>query len=197
MNICSFRTCGLALILLLSAASAGGDENSKAKPSWEDFRIISARNIFSRNRQPDIKPVFSESRQMTVVEQKEESFLILRGIARKTDQYVAFVEDSRSSEMKQVYRGDKIGNGEITAISIDFLTYELEGNAIKVKTGMAFEGKAAGTIPGSFQGFGSSQKNFMNFSPGAQVESQAAPQDESSNAILQRLKERRKKELGQ
>jgi len=195
MNIRTCITCSLTLILLLFGAVANGDEESKV--SWEDFRIISARNIFSRNRKPDTRPVLSESRQLPVVEQKEESYLILRGIARRSDQFVAFVEDSRSSEMKLVHKGEKIGNGKIKVISIDFLTYELEGNAIKVKTGMALEGKAAETMPGNFPGFGASQQNFMNFSSGSQTDVQAAPQDESSNAILQRLKERRKKELGE
>jgi hypothetical protein len=198
MKICLYKTSILAFILLLHAAAVAGDENSKAGLSWEDYKIISTRNIFSRNRMPANIPSFTESRPIPEREVKEETYLILRGITKKAGQFNAFFEDSRTNRIKQILKGEDIGNGKITDITIDFVTYKLGDNTIKVKTGMSLEGQAAGMMPARSSGFGfPSQQNFTNVSSGPQTDVKTTPQSEDSNAILQRLKERRKKELGE
>ena len=198
MKICFYQTGIMAFILLLYAATATGDENSKTGLSWDDYKIISTRNIFSRNRMPENIPSFSESRPIPEREIKEESYLILRGITKKAGQFNAFFEDSRTNRIKQVLKNEEIGNGKITNITIDFVTYKLGDNTIKVKTGMSLEGQVAGMMPARSSGFGfPSQQNFTDFSSGPQTDVKEAPQSEDSNSILQRLKERRKKELGE
>ena len=198
MNLYLYRICIPTIILLFFAVTARGDENSKDELSWEDYRVISTRNIFSRNRMPDVKPAFSESGPIPEREIKEESYLVLRGIVKKDGRFVAFVEDNRTNRVKQVLKNEEIGNGKISDITIDFISFKLEDNIIKVKTGMSLEGQVAGMMPTRSSGFGiPQQQNFFNFSSEPQTDVKATPQNEDNNAILQRLKERRKKELGE
>ena len=199
MNTCSYRICGLILILLLSAAFAMGDDSSRKGLSWDDdYKIISARNIFSRNRLPETRPVITGARQVQVKAAEEESYLILRGITRQADGFIAFIEDSRTNGMKKIRKGEKIAGGEVKDITIDFVTYELKGKDIKVKTGMAMGGEIAQSVTGISSGFSPlQQQGVFNFSSGVQSDVQETPKGEDSNAILQRLKERRKKELGE
>lgn len=198
MKICLYEIIILAFILLFNAVTAAEDESSKAGLSWEDYKIISTRNIFSRNRMPESIPTFSGPSQVPVRELKEESYLVLRGIIKKDGRFVAFVEDNRTNRIKKVLKNDEIGNGKISDITIDFISYKLEDNTIKVKTGMSLEGQAAGMMPARSSEFGiPQQQDFLNFSSEPQTDVKVTPQNEDSNAILQRLKERRKKELGE
>lgn len=198
MKIFACRICVLAFVLLLTAANTPGDENSKAMLSWQDYKIISTRNIFSRNRLPANNSALSRSRQIPEREQKAESYLILRGITQKADHLVAFIEDSRTNRIKQIHEGEKIGNGKITDITIDFVTYKVKDSDIKVKTGMSMGGQDAGMTRINASGSGRpQQQKFMDISSDLKTDKPAAQQDEDTNAILQRLKERRKKELGE
>ncbi len=197
MNICFYRIFILLIIFLSSAVFASGDEKGKTMSTWQDYKIISTHNIFSRNRIPDSNSASSGSRQISEQELKEENCLILRGITKKADGFTAFIEDSRTNRIKQVLKGEEIGNGKIADITIDFVTYKLGGKAVKVKTGMSMAGQAAGMMPARVSESGIPQEpDFLTYSSVSETDVQA-PMDEDSNAILQRLKERRKKELGE
>jgi hypothetical protein len=198
MNLRSYITPGLILFILLSPASVWGDENTNEKAIWEDYRILSERNIFSRNRVKVEKPVFVEPRSIQREPDREEGYLVLRGVTKQADQFVAFIEDSRTMEIRKVLKNGIIGKGKIKKITLDYITYELEGKSARVNIGMTMGGEAAESVSGYDSGFEApKQQDFLNFSPTVQEETKAETTGESAKDILQRLKERRKKELGE
>ena len=199
MNVCLRKIFVMIFILILPAVSTSGNENNTVKSSWQDYKIISTRNIFSRNRMSEDISVSPSTVQVRKQDIKEEGYLVLRGITKKADRFVAFIEDSRTGKMKQAMKGEEIGDGKIEDITIDFVEYKLKDKVVKIKTGMSMEGQVTGTasVAGS-SGFVASQKQSLpDYSSDTKTGVQSSPAAEDSNAILQRLKERRKKELGE
>lgn len=198
MNNRSFIIYGSTLFMLLSATSVFGDENSRTGVSWEDFRVISERNIFSRNRIKIERPQLNESRNIQRVERREEGYLILRGITKQADRFVAFIEDSRTMKVKKALKGEMIGKSTINDINLDYITCEFEGKISMVKIGMTMGEQTSVNL--SVYPSGNEplqQQSFSNFSSNNQTDMQVSPDNENTKNILQRLKERRKKELGE
>jgi hypothetical protein len=172
----------------------GAEEGSL---SWEDYRVIAQRNIFSKNRTKKVKAFYNGNKSSAVTEQKEESYLVLRGITKLGDSFTAFIEDTRSMEVRQVKEGAVIAGGKVSEINIDFLIYESGGKNITVKMGMAMEGHETSGISGRTSGGGISQsQGLFSFSSDKSTKNNSSVSDDKKS-ILQRLKERRKKELGE
>ena len=237
---------------LLSSLSFAADEGiQEAKGTWDDYKIITERNIFSRYRTGAV----STPRLRQNVVATEQSYYTLRGITRQLDGYVSFIEDSRTANVTRFKKGDAIGEGEITSHTLDYITYECDGQAIKVEIGMNLEGQVSnygrqyystaqddsqgnsgfpgmGQMPDMVaqagdqtQGRGAQGPGMGRFQSSGQTTATGQPavteqsqssrqasttvqssqtttqsftgagQDETSEEILERLKERRKKEL--
>lgn len=199
MNRRLYIVSGFTLFMLFSSTFVIADENNKDRVSWEDLRILSERNIFSRNRVKFAPTRNVEPRNIKRTETGEEGYLILRGITQHANRFVAFIEDSRTMEIKKLLKGSMVGKGRIKNITLDYITYELEGESSTVKVGMTMGGEVAQMNSGYASGFEMpGQQNSIAFSSTAQENaSQVKITDESAKDILQRLKERRKKELGE
>jgi hypothetical protein len=198
MNKISFTFYCLTLLIILSSASVSGEENNSGRASWEDIRVLSERNIFSRSRVKVAPQPAVELRSIQREATREEDYLLLRGITKQANRFIAYIEDSRTMEIKKVAKDGAIGKGTIKDITLDYVTCELEGKSVMVKIGMTMGGQDAGAAPGYTAGFGSfQQQDILNFSPSVQTDIQATPMNENSKDILERLKERRKKELGE
>ena len=194
----SFTIYCLTLLIILSSTSLTGEENKRGRASWEDIRVLSERNIFSRNRVKVAPQPAVELGSIQRTAAREEDYLILRGITRQANRFIAYIEDSRTMEIKKVAKEGAIGKGTIKDITLDYITCELEGKSVMVKIGMSMGGQDSGAAPGYPAGFGSfQQQDLLNFSPSVQTDIQATPMNENSKDILERLKERRKKELGE
>lgn len=232
------RNYGVIIIsafILFFAALVSGEETNNIKNSWDDYKIISERNIFSRSRTKAV-PVVNEIRQPIIVV-PEQTYYTLRGITKQSEEYVSFVEDSRTMAVKKVRKGDKIGPGKAGDITLDDMSYVNGGKTINVKIGMTLEGRmsasggmnyssgsnafqgnqqlqAAGQAPGmgqqpstgQFPGMGQAQSMLQPQGTGqvqstgqsktsVKAGSQTGQGDQTSGDVLQRLKERRKKEL--
>lgn len=238
-----YKFIGFSILFLSSIAFTTEEETKEAAKTWDDYKIIAERNIFSRYRTKALP--FSEVRQPVVV--PEESYFTLRGITKESNGYVSFIEDSRTMGITRLRKGDSIAEGRITGITLDYLYYENEGKTEKVEIGMNLEGQVVssgmkyassgfessqvqrnsrfseteksqgmGQFPsidqmpgmdqsqggrGQMPGMDQSQSIVQSSSAGqpstAQTQAITGTQQQgaSSDDIIQRLKERRKKEL--
>lgn len=217
-----FRVIGFSVLLSFSAIAAGGETGEVTK-SWDDFKIITDRNIFSRNRTKSVQ--LSEVRRQSVAVLPEQAYYILRGIIRQSDGFISFIEDSRTMDVKRFRTGETIGEGKISKITLDYISYEFGDNTINVEIGMNLEGQVSSSGTqyyssgfGDFQGISgfretdqfpaTDQSQVMGEFPAMdqsrtptknqasiQPVTETSQQDENRDNILQRLKERRKKEL--
>jgi hypothetical protein len=129
-----------SLMLMSSASFVYGQETKAAVKSWDDFKIIAERNIFSRNRTKIV--VLSETqRQVETV--PEQRYHTLRGITKQADGYVSFIEDSRTSIVTRYRKGDPVAEGKIADITLDDISYKRGGKTLKIETGMNLEGQAS------------------------------------------------------
>lgn len=153
----AFNIIGFCMLFLSCCAPAAAEETGPAAKSWDDYKIITERNIFSRYR-TKTAPV-SQLQQPAVVV-PEQGYYTLRGITKQPDGYISFIEDSRTAMVNRFRNGDSIAKGRITAITMDYISYENQGKTLRVEIGMNLEGQVSGTgmqYPSS--GFGRSQGN--------------------------------------
>ena len=145
---------------------------TRPMPPLTQYQVLSERNIFSRVRgaramRPRTGPMV----------RPPERYLILKGTLGGEKGYVAFIEDTRTSETQVRQAGDVVGQGRITAVGLDGLTYEQNGTATKVAIGEYVGGAPpAGSAP-------------------AGATALAAPTGGASD-IAERLRQRRLKEEG-
>ena len=197
MHIYSRNILFLMTLFVMAAAGITIEGAEDKKLLREDYLIISQRNIFSKNRTKKTESYFAGTPVQAVISRNEESYLILRGITKLGNSFTAFIEDSRTMNVMQVKKGAAVAGGKVAEINLDFLTYEDEGKSITVKMGMTMEGAEAAGISGgaSVTGFSQPQSNFTFSSTTVSNTDSTSAEDKKS--ILERLKERRKKELAE
>jgi hypothetical protein len=139
----SYKIIGLSVLIVLSASLVQGEETNNIKNSWDDYKILSERNIFSRSR-TKVVPVVNEIKQPVIVV-PEQTYYTLRGITKQAEEFVSFVEDSRTMTVKKVRKGDRIGPGKAGDITLDDMSYVNGGKTISVKIGMTLEGRTSGS----------------------------------------------------
>ena len=132
------RSLSLSLILFLAFAAAARSELLKTPPEPLDaYKILSERNIFLPDRsRPDRRaappaPVYPS-----------EHFILLRGIVRQGDLYIAFLEDTRNRTTSKARVNDAVAQGRIAQIALDYLEYEKNDKTVKVEIGKTLEGPA-------------------------------------------------------
>jgi hypothetical protein len=226
----------IAILALASAALAGTAPKPapKAAPKptiatpthktkWEDFRILTDRNIFDRNRRPPVvRPPRIEGSRLTITPQPPkpvdtDQYIVLLGIGLEGPQYTAFFEDSKAGKILQVLTGDVVGKGRLRAVNLDSVQYDRGGKFSTVKVGYTLTGTqaasmgfatpapsasaaASGTSPS-----GSSRLTSIAPTTGpATTQPTTAPSTGATSApasdglqdILERMRQRREQELG-
>lgn len=157
----------------------GKPPEKPADERWEKYAVVAERNMFSRER-GQRKPAPADSSQTPTVSRRD---LVLTGIARKGAELTAFVEDAVSHETRKLRVGDEIGGGKVTAIQLDHVVFERNGNTAKVELGADLgRGGAAAAALGPAVA-----------APGA---ASSPPASGAESDILKRLRERRARELG-
>jgi hypothetical protein len=170
------------------------------------YDIILQRNVFSRQRSP-FRPRDSSQSQAVVVPNPETHFL-LNGIVQENEQFSAFIEDTQGGGVLRLRQGDRVARGTIKTLSLDALEYQLEDKTIIVKLGCDLEGTRGATpvavmateLPKPSQTPApTTAPASASTSAGQQVQTQpqtAAPSGDEA-AILKRLMEQRRQQLGQ
>jgi len=179
-----FLSAAVAFTISLGFAMTALGQTSPTTSSWDKYKVLSERNLFlkDRSRRNDRAkaPVYPP-----------EHFLVLTGVVRQGDEYVAFLEDTRSGATSRVKANGQAAQGRIARLGLDYVEYEKDGKAVRIEVGRSFEGGAA--VAGA-------QAAGEVATPGgaAVAGAQAAPQSGGSSdekAALDRLKQRRLQEL--
>jgi len=155
----------LALLALASAALAATAPAPKAAPKaaikpppatathltkWEDFRILTDRNIFDRYRRPPVTRAAPPERPRTPngpptppKPVDTDQYVVLLGIGLEGPQYTAFFEDSRAGKILQVRPGGAVGKGRLRAVNLDSVQYDRGGKFSVVEVGYTLTGTQA------------------------------------------------------
>jgi len=177
------RSMILSVGLLVSFMYAGSlrcEEASAASPSWERYKVLTENNIFLRDRaRPRARSVAS----VVPVRAPERDF-VLTGIVRRDTGCIAFIEDMRNGETLKVRPGDTIADGQVVDIAPDGLVYRKDNQTRSIETGNTLGGASSLSAPTA-----ASTSMEENGSSGTTV---GSPDE---RAILERLRQRREKEL--
>jgi hypothetical protein len=170
--------CGL-LAAMAGGATPADDEPTPAAegPTWERYEILVERNIFSRERgRPD--PVV---RREQPAAPPPERFLLLTGVVKQGEEWTAFLEDARTGSIKKLHVGDPVLGGRVAAITMDSIDYEKDGGVARVAMGGNLEGGSSTRSSG----------------PATSSTTSAPTRAAEPSDILERLRQRRQRELGQ
>jgi hypothetical protein len=185
-----------ALVLVLTTAmwpAAGlGQDAAEDQDAWDKYRIILERNIFSRQRGPVVQPGQREEPREIAVPNPE-SYFILKGVAQEDNQFIAFVEDTRSSQILRLRQGDSVARGTIVALDLDEIEYEREGQKTAVRMGCDLEGGRGAVTANQLMEWSQTASPAATQQPA--TTEQAAPSGDEAE-ILKQLMERRRQQLG-
>ena len=169
----------LGLLLGLATSSSGAEPGS-AQRAWERYQVLVERNIFSRDRgSPPPR-----SREVTPLPPPPERYLVLTGIARHGEKHMAFLEDIGTGVTTIIQIGDTVLQGRIKNITLDSIEYEKNDRTAIIRIGGDLEGGSPSTISAALP-------------PSEVGGSDLTPVARSAEAdILERLRQKREKELG-
>jgi hypothetical protein len=163
---------------------------------WAKYNLILQRNMFSRQRVPiqerDDRPAPPR------IIPNPESYFLLRGVTYEdhpvgSNQFVAFVEDKQTGSVLRLHQGDRVARGTIKSLNLDGIEYELADKTTAVSMGFDLEGRHGAVTAGDLASY---TPTAAPAASGAPTSPQAAPSADEA-AILQRLMEQRKQQLGQ
>ena len=209
-------------LLVWSAGLAGAASPPASLPGTqparlEDYRVLSERNLFLRNR---ARP--PSSRPARPAADTGDSRIVLTGIIQQGEDYVAFFEDTRTGKTTTLQVGAPVGRGQLTTITMDAVHCTCAGNTTKIAIGSTLAGAAASlpkpaaptstaaTAPPAAPAAPMPATATAAASPApatdATAQAQAAPppgtaappgdtKDGGAAAILERMRQRREQEL--
>jgi len=189
------------------------------KTKWDDFRILTDRNIFDRNRRPPVvRPPRIEAPRPTITPQPPkpvdtDQYIVLLGIGLEGPQYTAFFEDAGAGKILQVLTGDVVGKGRLRAVNLDSVQYDRGGKFSIVKVGYTLTGTQAASMgfatpapSASAAASGTSRSGSSRLTSTAPATTQpttapstgatSAPVSDGLQDILERMRQRREQELG-
>jgi hypothetical protein len=149
-----------------------------------EYTVLSNRTVFIKTRIPPPPPVPSATVTDTLPIVPPEATLVFNGVTNVDGVGYAIFEDTAAGKILGFKVGDTIASGKITAITLDGLDYEANGQTQRILLGQTLEGGDApdlatrATVTGGLT---------------TQPSSGSAAED----PILKMLRERRRRELGQ
>jgi len=172
----------LALALALSTGGLHGTAAAGETQPWEHYEILIERNMFSRSRGQGKQ---SEEAEVARAAPSPERFVLLRGVLRQDDEFIAVLEDMRSGQLIRARVGDEVVRGRVERITLDGLRYVRDEAQVDVGIGANLE--ASGTAGPAMAGEGTE---------GEELETPVPPTGEATD-LLERLRQRRLREQGQ
>jgi hypothetical protein len=107
---------------------------------WESYRILSERNIFLRNRSRPSSGRAAPSAHAVV--SNGDDRIVLTGIIQQGQDYLAFVEDTRTGKTAMAQVGDTLGRGRLAAVTLDAIQYTCDGKTARIAIGSNLTGAA-------------------------------------------------------
>jgi hypothetical protein len=131
----------VAALALAAPAMAAATEAD----SLEAFRVLSERNMFVKNRRrPEPPRATSRESYTRPAAPNPDEGIVLRGIARGADTFVAFFENVRTGETSRVAAGSRVGRGVVRSVTLDAVTYDAGAEEpLKVTVGRTLTGMEA------------------------------------------------------
>ena len=170
-----------------------GRDQSYPAHSWDLYKIVVERNMFSRQRGPRI---IRQRQQRTVPTlppaPDPESYVVLKGIVQEDGEFIAFLEDTQSGQILRVRQGDSVVRGKIKSLSLDSIEYEFEDKTTTVTMGLNLQGGLDGT---TFTGMYELSQIPSTTTEAGTTESSAPPSEDEAE-ILRQLMERRQQQVG-
>lgn len=169
-------------------------ELTNPSDSWNKYKIVVERNMFSRQRGPRVDRS-RRQRQVPVAPPapNPESYVVLKGIVQEDGAFIAFLEDTQSGQILRVHKGDKVVRGVITDMGLDSIEYEFEDKTTTVTMGFNLEGGRDGT---TFTGMYELSQTYSSTAEGGTTEPSTPPSEDEAE-ILRQLMERRQQQVGQ
>lgn len=170
-----------------------GQRPTNASDSWDTYKIVVERNMFSRQRSPRVDR--SRRRQVPVAPPAPdpESYVVLKGIIQEDGAFMAFLEDTQSGQILRVRQGDIVVRGKIKSLTLDSIEYEFEDKTTTVTMGLNLQGGRDGT---SFTGMYELLQT-SSTTPAEGTTESSTPPSEDEAEILRQLMERRQQQVGQ
>ena len=127
----------LLLMALAPTAAAGAETapTSPQPPRWERYQKVVQFNIFVRERGVREVRARRDNATKPAAPTMPAPHLILRGVSRRREAWVAIVEDIRSGQVLQVAPDDELAGGRVAAISMDGLTYSYGEATVDISVG--------------------------------------------------------------
>jgi hypothetical protein len=118
------QTPPLLLTLVFASVAAGATPTSgpavARNTSWDSYRIILTRNIFSRDRS---LPSTGRTAYSRPASRSGRHYMVLTGVAMQGADRVAFFEDNQTGEATVTWVGQALGNGTVVSVSLDSVEY--------------------------------------------------------------------------
>ncbi len=170
-----------------------GRQPTSPADSWDTYKIVVERNMFSRQRAP--RRAVRRTRQVPVAPPAPdpESYVVLKGIVQEDGAFIAFLEDTQSGQILRVRQGDSVVRGKIKSLTLDSIEYEFEDKITTVTMGLNLQGGRDGS---AFTGMYELSQTSSTTSAGGTTES-SAPTSEDEAEIIRQLMERRQQQDGQ
>ena len=180
------------LLALLVAASAGGAAPASqptSQPAWARYEVVVERNMFSRDR-----GAAAPRRTETTVRARPVPGrnIVLTGIALQGEEHVAFLEDTLTGTTAETRIGEAVLGGRLTKITLDSIDYEKDGDIVTVEIGQNLGRALSASMPASdLEETGESVEGAAAGDQGA-----AGVAEDANLNLLERLRQRRQRELG-
>jgi hypothetical protein len=129
----AIRACSVVILVL--AAMPAAVFAQRAPAFSERYGVLSERNIFVRDRShPSTRP--SPTTQSSP--RDPERSVWLAGVALEAEGFRAYVENQNVGTVTRLAIGDSLARGKITAIEIDAVAYEANGQTTWIEIGNDF-----------------------------------------------------------
>ncbi len=171
---------GVMVLMVVFARSSPAAEAGNGRPAWESYGVLAERNIFSRERR---SVVARQEPDAVPLPPPPERFVVLTGIAGRGDRYVAFLENIRTGATIAARDGDALLEGRIKSVTLDMIEYQKDDHVEVVGIGGTLEGGKAGATGSALSPSGTSATDQAPVAGSAEAE------------ILERLRQKREKEL--
>ncbi|HOL68057.1 MAG TPA: hypothetical protein PKX93_11435 [bacterium] len=182
---------GWLMILAVVGLSAELTCAAAEKP-LQHYEILYQRNIFLPQRSKPLPPTTFRSILKEPPSDPAQN-IVLTGIVRHGQEYLAFFEDRSQGRVLRRKTGDQLLQGKIKEITLDFVEYAINETTVKVEIGKTL----ANTTPvASARAIGSAVSSLVPSTLAAPASSPAAAPVDTST-LLEQLRRRRLQELGQ
>jgi len=177
-----------------TSPEAGQEPSGPTSPSdsWDVYRIVVERNMFSRQRGPRVQRT---RRQVPVAPPAPdpESYVVLKGVVQEDGEFIAFLEDTQSGQIRRVREGDSVLRGKVKSLTLDSIEYEVGDRTTTVTMGFNLQGGSGGA---TFTGMYELTQTPSTTSAAGATESSTQPTEDEAE-ILRQLMERRQQQIGQ